>query len=84
MAVLDDFRSLEMIHNGNRETIRSRLRQDKGHQGEWEAFARAVEQGGPPPIPYNQLFDGMRAVFAARDALSSGKQVAVTWADNDG
>jgi hypothetical protein len=29
VAVLDDYRSLELIHDGKRELVRSRLRQDK-------------------------------------------------------
>ncbi len=37
-AVLDDFRRLETYHAGRRRVQRSWLRQDKGHQAEWEAF----------------------------------------------
>ena len=32
VAMLDDFRSLEMVANGNRKIVRNRLRQDKGHK----------------------------------------------------
>jgi predicted dehydrogenase len=73
VAVLDDFRSLEMVHNGKRETIRSRMRQDKGHQAEWEFFARSILGGGEPPIPYNQLFGVTEATFAALESLRSQK-----------
>ncbi len=68
-AVLDDFRRLELYHRGRREVFRSRLRQDKGHRAEWDAFARAVAAGGPPPIPYEHLLGVTRAIFAAMDAL---------------
>src|SRR5215472_8163015 len=37
-AALDDFRSLELVHHGRRQTSRSWWRQDKGHRGEWEAL----------------------------------------------
>jgi predicted dehydrogenase len=67
--VLDDYRSLELVANGKRQVHGSRLRQDKGHQAEWQAFSAAIQSGGPPPIPYAQLFGVMRATFAAVEAL---------------
>jgi predicted dehydrogenase len=69
VAVLDDYRSLELVYNGKREVVRSRLRQDKGHRAEWEAFTAAVLAGGPPPIPYEHLFGVTLATFAAVDSL---------------
>jgi predicted dehydrogenase len=72
VAVLDDYRRLETVANGKRTKEQSRLRQDKGHYAEWVAFADALKRGGEPPIPYSQLFGGMRAAFAAMDALRTG------------
>ncbi len=69
VAVLNDYRTLEMVQDGKRQVVRSPLRQDKGHQGEWKAFAAAIQAGGPPPIPYEHLFGVTRASFAAVDAL---------------
>jgi predicted dehydrogenase len=57
--------------------LRSRLRQDKGHRAEWEAFIHAILRGGPPPIPYAHLLGVSRAAFAALDALRSGENVAI-------
>lgn len=76
-AILDDFHRLDEFAGGQRRTTRSMLRQDKGHKAEWEAFARAVATGGPPPIPYEQLFAVTTASFAAVDSLRSGQRVAV-------
>jgi predicted dehydrogenase/threonine dehydrogenase-like Zn-dependent dehydrogenase len=73
VAVLDDFRSLELIHDGRREGLRSRLRQDKGHRAGWEAFLKAVRAGGPPPIPYDHLLGVTRATFAALRSLRGGR-----------
>jgi predicted dehydrogenase/threonine dehydrogenase-like Zn-dependent dehydrogenase len=73
VAVLDDFRTLETVQNGHRETAQSRLRQDKGHRAIWEAFTNAILAGGPPPIPYSHLFGVTRATFAAVDALRTGQ-----------
>ncbi|MCZ7552032.1 MAG: hypothetical protein M5U05_05510 [Anaerolineales bacterium] len=71
VAALEDFRSLELVFDGKRKTYRSRLKQDKGHRAEWKAFAQAIESGGPPPIPYDQIFGVMRAAFDAVEALRS-------------
>lgn len=76
-AALDDFRELETVQDGRRQVVRSRLRQDKGHAGEWQVFSTALRSGGPPPIPYNQLFGVTRASFAAVEALHSRKEIAV-------
>jgi len=69
VAVLDDFRFLELVHNGQRQALRSRLRQDKGHLGEWQAFTQAILAGGAPPIPYEHIFGVQRMAFAALRAL---------------
>ena len=77
IAVLDDFRSLETSYAGKREHYHSRLRQDKGHRAEWEAFTSAIQNGGPPPIPYSHLFGVTRASFAAVDALRTSQSVRI-------
>ena len=38
VGIMDDFRRLEWIADGRKRTFKTRLRQDKGHQAEWEAF----------------------------------------------
>lgn len=70
IAMLDDFRSLEMIHNGRRQTIKQT--QDKGWKDEWVAFSKAICEGGEPPIPYEQLVDVTKATFAAVESLRKG------------
>ncbi|OGO12785.1 MAG: hypothetical protein A2030_11100 [Chloroflexi bacterium RBG_19FT_COMBO_50_10] len=77
VGVLDDFRTLELAHQGKRQVIHSRLRQDKGHHAEWEAFSAAILAGGPAPIPYEHLFGVTEAIFAAMDALRSRKSVPI-------
>ncbi len=74
-AALDDYRSLELVADGRRQSARSLLRQDKGHAAEWRAFASANQAGGPPPIPYDQLFGVSRAAILAVEALRSGKTI---------
>lgn len=77
VAILDDFRTLELTANGKKRVSRSNLRQDKGHQGLWHAFIKAVQQGGAPPISYGDLLGVTRATFAAVRALSSHERELV-------
>ena len=76
-AVLDDFRRLELVAGGRRRVYRTWLRQDKGHAAEWEAFIRAIHTGGPPPIPYEDLFGVTTASFAGLESLRNGTTVDV-------
>jgi predicted dehydrogenase len=69
VAVLDDFNRLEMVQGGRRKVKRTRLRQDKGHRAGWEAFVKAITNGGQPPIPYSEMMASMRAAFAAAAAI---------------
>jgi predicted dehydrogenase len=78
VAVLDDFRSLEMVQDGRRKVIKSALRQDKGHFGEWQAFVNAIREGGQPPIPYEQMIGVTRATFAAVESLRVGAPLVTT------
>ncbi len=75
VAVLDDFRSLELVQQGRRQVMRSSLRQDKGHRAEWEAFSSAVMAGGPPPIPYEHLLGVTQATWAAMQSLQIGHEI---------
>lgn len=67
IAVLDDFRSLEMVHNGRRTMVRKE--QDKGWKDEWVSFVNVIRTGGQPPIPYEQLVGVTKATFAAVESL---------------
>ena len=77
VAVLDDFRRLELVRNGRKKVVRSRLRQDKGHRGEWEAFVAAVQNGGPAPIPFEEIVATTLTTFRILDSLRCGGPVAV-------
>jgi predicted dehydrogenase len=75
VAVLNDFRSLELYQNGTRKIIRKLLRQDKGHRAAWAAFLNALTTGGEPPIPYDQLLGVTSATLAAVSAVRERKKV---------
>jgi len=75
VAVLEDFRSLELIQDGRRRLIRRA--QDKGWADEWKVFSQAIRAGGPPPIPYQDLIGVTSATFAAVHAVRSQETVSI-------
>ena len=77
VAVLNDYRSLELVQDGNRRDFHSFLRQDKGHRAEWEIFTAAIAAAGDPPIPYNHLIGVTQAAFSAIEALTSGEKILI-------
>jgi len=72
VAVLDDYRALDLTHNGRTRGLRGS--QDKGHRAAWQEFIQALSKRGVPPIPYEQIFGGARATFAALRSLETGKE----------
>ncbi len=76
-AVLDDFRELSLIKGGRTKTSRSKLRQDKGHLGEWQAFASALKKGEAAPISFESIVNTTLTTFKIIEASSIGKRVAV-------
>ena len=72
VAVLDDFRRLEMVKEGKQKEERGA--QDKGWINEWKAFRKAISEAGQPPIPYEQLLAVTKATFAAVESIRSGTQ----------
>lgn len=76
-AVLEDFRSLELVHNGRKRAIHSRWRQDKGHRGEWAAFSQSIRQGENAPIPFDQLVCSTLATLKIDQAVATGERLLV-------
>lgn len=76
-VVLDDYRRLELVRNGRRTTVHSRLRQDKGHRQECEAFVEALRAGKPTPIAFEEIVAATLATFRIQDSLSTGLPMAV-------
>jgi predicted dehydrogenase len=77
VAVLEDFRRLELIRDGKNRTFRSPLRQDKGHRGELEAFVAAIQSGSESPIPFSEIVTTMLTTFALEESRCLGRPVAV-------
>jgi predicted dehydrogenase/threonine dehydrogenase-like Zn-dependent dehydrogenase len=77
VAVLDDFRRLDMVRDGHKKVYKSRLHQDKGHQAEWEAFVNALITGGPIPISFQEIISTTLTTFRILDALQCREAVEV-------
>jgi predicted dehydrogenase/threonine dehydrogenase-like Zn-dependent dehydrogenase len=67
-AIIDDFRSAEF--HGVR-TERWKGRQDKGHEEQLRRFLVAVGDGGPAPIPLDELEEVSRATLRAAASVSA-------------
>ena len=73
VAVLDDFVSLQITKDGKMKE--ERAAQDKGWVNEWKTFVKAIQAGGEPPIPYEQLIGVTKSTFAAVESLRTTQTV---------
>jgi len=77
VAVLEDFRCLELARHGRKETIRSRWRQDKGHRAEWVAFAASIQQRRDSAIPLEEIVCSTLATLRIHESVSTGEPLPV-------
>ncbi|MGO8795532.1 MAG: bi-domain-containing oxidoreductase [Candidatus Sulfotelmatobacter sp.] len=82
VAMLEDFRRLELVRHGKKNVFRSLLRQDKGHDAEWQAFSQAVRTGSDSPIPFREVVSSMLATFALEESRCSGQRIPVPSAES--
>lgn len=75
MAVLEDFRSLELSRGGRSRRQRT-ANQDKGFEEEIRRFLDAVRCGGPMPIPFEEAAASTWATLAAVDSLRQGSSIS--------
>ena len=76
VAVIDDFKRVTAAARGKVSTKQS-LSQDKGHKGEIARFVQALQQGGRPPIPLDELLATSRASILAVRSLREGVPLSV-------
>lgn len=76
-AVLEDFRRLELVRNGRKQTVHSRWRRDKGHSAEWAAFVRSLQSGAGPVIPFEDIVCSTLATLRIEESLATGKAVPI-------
>jgi len=77
VAVLEDFRRLDLVRGGRKETMQSRWRQDKGHRGEWAAFTQSLHRKIAPPIGFEEIVCSTLATLRIDESLATGKPLPV-------
>ncbi len=80
VAVLDDYRTLELVRHGRRKRRHERLRPDKGHRGEWEALIAAARAGAGAPISLDEMALAHLATFAAVESMQRNEPITVNLA----
>lgn len=76
-AVLEDFRRLELVRHGRKQSVHSRWRQDKGHNSEWAAFVQFVQRKHDAPISFEELVCSSLATLRMDEAVANGKRLRV-------
>ena len=74
VAVMDDFRRLDLVRHGKKKSFRSWLRQDKGHIAEWRAFAECIASGSPSPIRFEEIVASTLATICITESRRTGKE----------
>lgn len=77
VAILEDFRYLELVRHGRRQVTRARWRQDKGHQLEMRAFINAVRGLPSAPISFEQIVGSTLATLRLQNSCQTGEPQAV-------
>ncbi len=77
VAILADFRRLELVRNGRKQITRARWGQDKGHKAEMQAFVDALRGKTSPPIPLEQIVGSTLATLRLQNSCQTGQPLAV-------
>ncbi len=67
VACLNDFRVLELVRKGKKQTFKSA--HDKGHRKALELTVEAMLLGQPSPIPFNEICEVTEATYEIAEAL---------------
>jgi predicted dehydrogenase/threonine dehydrogenase-like Zn-dependent dehydrogenase len=76
VAVLEDFRRLELVRDGRKETVHARWRQDKGHRGEWKSFVESLPEQYAP-IRFEDLVRSSLATLRIDQSVATGTRLTV-------
>jgi predicted dehydrogenase/threonine dehydrogenase-like Zn-dependent dehydrogenase len=77
VAVLEDFRRLELVRNGRKQIIRSRWRQDKGHKAEMQAFVETLLGKTSPPVSFEQIVCSTLATLRLQNSVQIGQPLTI-------
>ncbi|HYE72929.1 MAG TPA: hypothetical protein VEF04_06345, partial [Blastocatellia bacterium] len=76
VAVLDDFRTLE-VWNGGKRKVTKRISQDKGFDRELSLFVSAIQKNAEMPIKWESLLLTSLATLRIEDSLRQGHPQAI-------
>jgi len=71
IAIIDDFRKLELIREGRRKVYKSA--QNKGHQKQLELWIKNIKENEPIPVPFIESVNSTIATFMIHESLNKGK-----------
>ncbi|MFX0202005.1 MAG: bi-domain-containing oxidoreductase, partial [Candidatus Hodarchaeota archaeon] len=71
VAVLDDFKILELVKDGRKKNIKCRS-QDKGHEAEFRTFFNAILGNAAAPISFEEIRLATLVTFAAVKSYKKG------------
>jgi predicted dehydrogenase/threonine dehydrogenase-like Zn-dependent dehydrogenase len=77
VAVIDNFRTLNMVGNERKTSARSWFRQDKGHQEEWKVFSEHVEGGSRGPTSIDEISGVSLCTLSINKSLRFGGPVVI-------
>jgi predicted dehydrogenase/threonine dehydrogenase-like Zn-dependent dehydrogenase len=77
VAILEDFRRLELVRNGRKQITRARWTQDKGHKDEMQAFVDALLGKTPAPMPFEQIVGSTLATLRLQNSCQTGQPLMV-------
>jgi predicted dehydrogenase/threonine dehydrogenase-like Zn-dependent dehydrogenase len=77
VAILEDFRRLELVRNGRKQIARNRWAQDKGHKHEMREFVSALQRKTPPRISPELIVASTLATLRLQNACQLGQALDV-------
>ncbi len=77
VARMEDFRRLSLTENGHNRIIRSRYRQDKGHQNAWREFVKSIQNASASPTSFASIWNVTQASFSANKSLEQHKPIII-------
>jgi len=77
IAILEDFRRLELVRNGRKQVTRARWAQDKGHKAEMRAFVDALRGETGMLIPFEQIVGSTLATLRLQNSCQTGQPLRV-------
>ena len=76
VAILEDFRRLELVRHGRVQVTRARWKQDKGHWAEMREFV-SVLRGKTPSVGFDEVVGSTLATLRLKNSSQTGEPLAV-------